>query len=300
MNPEEKQKILHAGKIASQLREYAKEIVKKGMLLLELAEKIESKIFELGAKPAFPVNLSINEIAAHYTPKHDDKTLAYGLLKIDIGVHIDGYIADTALSFDLENKEENKTLISASEKALENTLKLISSKNKNTNLHEIGKTIQETIESYNASPIVNLTGHSIEKYNLHSGISVPNIKNNNNLKLGKGVYAIEPFATFGNGKVHDGPDSGIFQLISEKNIRNPLARKILKFIKQEYDTLPFCSRWIVKKFGTKSLFALKQLEQNNNLHQFSQLIEISEQKVAQAEHTILILDGEMIATTKND
>lgn len=90
------EKIMKAGKIASETREYARTIIKKGYLLLEIAEKIESKIIELGAKPAFPVNLSINEIAAHYTPSYDDEKTAQGLIKIDLGVHIDGWIADTA------------------------------------------------------------------------------------------------------------------------------------------------------------------------------------------------------------
>src|SRR3989344_2632256 len=90
------QKIIQAGKIASDTKKYARSIAKKGMLLFELAEKIEAKIIELGGNPAFPVNLSINDVAAHYTPSHDDKTLAHGLLKVDFGVSVDGYVADTA------------------------------------------------------------------------------------------------------------------------------------------------------------------------------------------------------------
>src|SRR3989304_5109468 len=108
MNTEEKEKILKAGGVVSKVREYAKTIVKPGIPLIEIAEKIESKIISLGGKPAFPVNLSINEIAAHYTPSHDDKTLAHGLLKVDFGVHIDGWAADNAFSVDLEDSKENK------------------------------------------------------------------------------------------------------------------------------------------------------------------------------------------------
>ena len=104
----DKEKILLAGKIAKQVREYIKPQIKKDTPLLEIAEKIESKITELGGKPAFPTNLSINEITAHYTPAHNDEALAHGLLKIDFGVHIDGWIADTAFSLDLENTEESK------------------------------------------------------------------------------------------------------------------------------------------------------------------------------------------------
>ena len=293
----DKQKILQAGKIASQVKEYIKPLIKKDTPLLEIAEKIEKKIVELGGKPAFPTNLSINDISAHYTPAYDDKTLAHGLLKVDFGVQIDGYLADTAFSIDLENSEENKKLIKSAEHALENAIQLIKKTKQKTALGEIGKTIQKTIESHEFSPIVNLSGHSMENYELHSGIKIPNIYNKKTTLLPKGVHAIEPFATSGSGKVYDGKPSGIYQIQAEKNVRSPLAREILKYIQDEYQTLPFCSRWIVNKFGQSSLFALKQLEDIGNLHHFSQLIESSRNKVAQAEHTILI-DDEVIVTTE--
>jgi len=291
----ETQKILQAGKIASQVSKFAKSIIKKDMPLLEIAEKIEEKIIELGGKSAFPTNLSINDIAAHYTPSHDDKILASGLLKIDFGVHVDGWIADTAFSLDLENSEENKKLIEASEKALENAIKIV---NKNVKISEIGEVIHEAIQSYGFSPIINLSGHEMRQYDLHAGITIPNIDDKKNVLLEKGLYAIEPFATTGNGKVHDGKDSGIYMLINNKNVRSQIAREILKFIEEEYQTLPFCSRWIVKKFGTKALFGLKQLEENGNLHQFPQLVESGKGKVSQAEHTVLVEDGGVIVTTK--
>lgn len=289
-----KEKIIKAGKIARQVREYIKPLIKKDTPLLEIAEKIEEKIISLGGKPAFPTNLSINDISAHYTPSHDDKTLAHGLLKIDYGVHIDGWTSDTAFSIDLENSEENKKLIQASEKALEQAIKIAKS---GTALNQIGKTIQETINAQGFSPIVNLSGHSMEKYELHSGVTIPNIDNSKTTPIKKGLYAIEPFATTGEGKVYEGKLSGIYILTNDKNIRSPLAREVLKIITKEYITLPFCSRWIVKKIGTKALIALSQLERNGNIYNFPQLIETSHAKVSQTEHTILI-DDETIITTK--
>ncbi len=294
----ETQKILHAGKIASETREYAKSIIKKNMLLLEIAEKIEKKIIELGGKPAFPVNTSINEIAAHYTPSSDDKTLSHGLLKVDFGVHIDGWCSDQSFSMDLENSEENKKLIQASKDALENAIKIINQQD-NLTTGEIGKTIQKTIESQGFSPIINLSGHQIEQYNLHAGLTIPNIDNKSTETISQGLYAIEPFVTNGNGKVRDGKPSGIYMLTNPKTPRMPIAREVLEYIGEEYQTLPFCSRWIVKKFGIKALFALKQLEQSGSLHQFPQLVESSNSKVAQTEHTILINEnGEVIVTTE--
>lgn len=290
-----KQKILQAGKIAKQVSKYAKTIIKKDKPLLEIAEKIENKIIELGAKPAFPTNLSINEIAAHYTPSYNDETTAQGLLKIDLGISIDGNIADTAFSIDLENSEENKNLIQTAEDALKNAIEKIK-QNPKIIISEIGKTIQETIEKNNFTPIINLSGHSMEEDELHSGITIPNIDDKKNIVLEKGLYAIEPFTTTGSGKVHDSNPSGIYILTNEKNPRSQIAREILEFIIKEYKTLPFCSRWLAKKFKEKTLFGLRELENNGNLHQFPQLVESSKAKVAQAENTIFIDDKVEVTT----
>ncbi|MBI3623005.1 type II methionyl aminopeptidase [Candidatus Pacearchaeota archaeon] len=286
-------KILQAGDIAKQIKVYAKSIVRKNMPLIEIAEKIESKIISLGGKPAFPCNLSINNIAAHYTPSHGDTTLAHGLLKVDFGVHIDGWIADTSLSFDLENSKENQNLIKAAESALTKAQEYFK---EGINLSEIGHVISKEIESHNFSPIINLSGHGIDEYDLHAGTTVPNIDDSRNIKIKKGLYAIEPFVTTGSGRVHDGKPSGIYHLQSEKNVRSPIAREVLEFIIKNYKTLPFCSRWLVKKFGTKALFGLKQLEDNGNLHHYAQLVETQGSKVSQAENTILV-DKEVIVTT---
>ncbi len=284
----DKQKILKAGEIVGQIRKELKNFVKKGVPLIQIADKIESRIYELGGKPAFPVNTSLNEIAAHYTPSHDDTTSADGLLKVDFGVHVDGWAADNSMSFDLEDSNENKKLIEAAEKSLANAIEMIKKDKEKTKISEIGKEIEKTIKSYGFNPIANLTGHGIEHYELHAGNAIPNVENPHEVNIDFGIRAIEPFSTTGVGRVHDGKPSGIYQLISGKTPRMPSAREVLEFIAEEYNTLPFCSRWIYKKFGARGLIALRQLEENGNLHQFSQLVESSKAKVAQAEHTLLI------------
>ena len=289
----ETEKIIQAGKIAKEVKIYAKDFIKKDMPLLEIAEKIENRIRELGGEPAFPTNLSINEMTAHYTPFNDDKTLARGLLKVDFGVHIEGWLSDTAFSIDLENSEQNQRLIESAEAALEKATKEIAVGN---TTNEIGKVIEETIEAQGFSPVRNLSGHSMEQYDLHSGTTIPNIEDDSKTKINKGLYAIEPFATNGSGKVKDKNPSGIYVLIDTKNIRGPIAREILNLIMEKYKTLPFCERWVVKKLGSKALFGLRQLEKNGNVHQFKQLIEIPGSKVAQAENTILLTDKKIVTT----
>jgi methionyl aminopeptidase len=293
-----KEKILQAGKIASEVRAYAKTLAKKDALLVDIANKIEEKIINLGGKPAFPTNTSINEIAAHYTPSHDDKTKAHGLLKVDFGVHVDGYISDNAFSVDLEDSDENKNLIQATQEALQSAIETINPGKFTSN---VGEAINSAIQQRGFQPIVNLSGHQIEQYNLHAGLSIPNFNDKSEKTITPGLYAIEPFATLqsGSGKIQDKGNSGIYMLINDKVPRTPLAREVLEYVIENYNTLPFCSRWLVKEFGTKALLALKQLEQNNNLHHYKQLVETTGSIVAQSEHTILLTqENEKIVTTQ--
>ncbi len=295
MDSIEIEKLKKAGEITVQVKAFAKSFIVKGMPLLEIAEKIEAKIGDLGGKPAFPVNLSINEFAAHSTPTYNDTQTASGLLKVDIGVHIDGWVADTAITLDLENSEENKKLIEAAEAALKEAVQTASL---DVPLTNIGEVIEKKIKSFGFLPVQNLSGHSIEQWNLHAGITVPNFGNAQQKRLAEGVYAIEPFSTNGFGAVRDGRKSGIYSVQKSGNVRDPFARAVLEFIDKEYQTLPFCARWLHKKFGTRALLALQRLEEAGLLHHYTQLIEINKGKVAQAEHTIIISEKETIVTTE--
>jgi methionyl aminopeptidase len=293
---ETKENFLKAGKIASEVVKYAKEFIKRDMLLLEIANKIEDKIAELKGKSAFPVNLSIDETAAHDTPAFNDTRIASGLLKVDIGVHIEGCIADIAFSLDLDNNDENKKLINAAEEALKNACEKI---NEGVSIREVGAVIEKTIKSHGFEPIHNLSGHSIEPWSLHSGITMPNHDNSRDIKIEPGIYAIEPFATTGLGTVRDGKPSGIYRIERDGNVRDAFAREVLTFIYEEYRTLPFCSRWIQKRFGSRGLLALKRIEEAGIVHHYPQLIEVSGKKVSQAEHTLLIdKDKKKIITTE--
>jgi len=228
-----------AGEISVKVKAYARELIKPNMPLLEIAQKIHAKILELGAKPAFPVNLSINDVAAHYHPFVGDETKASGLLKIDVGIHFNGFIADTAFSMDLTENEKYKEMIKVNKKALDNALGLL---DKNPTYNEIGEVIQTTIEDAGFSPIVNLSGHGLEQYEIHAGTNIPNYANGNKDKFVEGGYAIEPFVTTGEGKIYEGNSSNIFMLVNPKNVRSPKSREILEYIMDEYKTLPF-SLW---------------------------------------------------------
>jgi len=298
LTKEELDNLKKAGNIASQVIAYAKSFIKAGMPLIEIAEKIEAKVIELGGKPAFPVNLSIDIIAAHSTPLWNDTQIASGLLKVDSGVHVDGFVADTSFSIDLDNSEENKILIKASQEALKNAINAIKEKKTNIKIREIGREIESAIQKYNLQPIQNLCGHSIQKYELHAGVTLPNYDNAQERKLESGVYAIEPFATNGLGSVRDGKKSSIYAISKEGNVRDPFAREILQYIMTEYKKLPFCTRWLVKKFGTRAVIAMQRIEEAGLVHHYAQLVESGNGKIAQSEHTIILTESEVIVTTE--
>lgn len=285
MNQYDREKLIAAAEIAKKTVTYAKGIAKKGTSLKELADKIEHKIHELGGKCAFPVNLSINEVAAHATPLYNDADFAHGLLKVDIGVHVDGMVADTAFSVDLDNNELHQRLITSAENSLRQGIAIAKS---GIGVSQIGKVIASSVAGDGFLPIHNLTGHSIEKYDVHAGTSIPNYDSGQVEIMKEGVYAIEPFVTNGAGKVRDGKPSGIYHFAAARAVRDTVAREVAAFIVSEYHGLPFCSRWIHSQFGGRGLLALRALEQAGVLYQYPQLIEIDNGIVAQAEHTILV------------
>jgi len=295
MESKELEKWKKSGEVAALLMKKAIQLCKPDVPLLEIAEKLEEEAEKLKVKWAFPVNLSINEIAAHSCPLHESKELAHGLLKIDLGISVDGYISDTASSVDLSPEQKFRPLIKSSEDALKEAIKTAKF---GIEVREIGKVIHNSITKSGFSPIRNLSGHELKRFMIHAGINIPNYDNNNEAKLHEGIFAIEPFSTTGEGIVQDSKPSGVYMLMNKKPVRDSKTREILEFIEKEYSTLPFSSRWIIKKFGLRSLLSLKALEQNEALHQFNQLVEKSRAPVSHAEHTLMIEKGKVTVLTE--
>ncbi|MBU2637636.1 MAG: type II methionyl aminopeptidase [Nanoarchaeota archaeon] len=282
---------IKAGKIAGECLDYACSIAKPGIKLLEIAEKTEAMIKEKGGKPAFPVNLSLNHIAAHYAPSTDDDTLftEEDILKIDVGVHVNGCIGDTSRTVG-----NNKELIQAAEDALNAAIPLCTP---GRELHEIGKAIENAIAKRRFMSIRNLCGHGVSEYKLHSGISIPNYDNGDKRTLTEGqIIAIEPFATNGSsGKVVEGKPSGIYRLMSAKPVRDMNARKMVAYIAKEYNTLPFAGRWLEKEFQ-RAKYLLPFLVREGVLHSYPQLYESSRGLVSQAEHTVIVKEKPVVTT----
>ncbi len=280
---------LRAGKIASEVREGARKKYHVGSTLLEICDSVESQIRGMGAEPAFPVNTSLNDIAAHYTAEPNDSTTVKegDVLKIDIGVQIDGYIADTAVTVCYDPKYES--LVKAAEAALAEAVRAARA---NTKAGDIGRVIEATITKFGFRPIQNLSGHSLQQYTVHAGKSIPNIwtRGSSFALLPNEAYAIEPFVTTkdGQGVVYEGKMRNIFGITSRKPVKDEEADKLLELIWSRYRTLPFAMRWLTERYDEKDVRQLMEtLIKKKNVHSYPILVEGHGKVVVQAEHTLI-------------
>jgi methionyl aminopeptidase len=289
-----------AGKIASTVRENARKKNHIDRTLFDICESIENEITLLGGNPAFPVNVSLNEIAAHYTAEPQDQTKVKDtdVLKIDLGVHIEGYIADTAVTISYNSKYDH--LVNISEITLSEAIKTVKV---NTKSSEIGKTIENTIIQNGLKPIQNLSGHSLDPYIVHAGKSIPNIKTlgSSFSLVNDQAYAIEPFVTTrdGLGIVYEGKIKNIFSLISRKPTKDKDLDAFITYLWNRYKTLPFAIRWLVKDYDVSNLRdMIDHLIKKKNIRSYPILVEGNDKVVSQAEHTFFITNDSSYIITK--
>ncbi len=295
MDEETKEKYRKAGKIAKAAREYAASRIREGGLLLDLAEDVEEFTRKQGGSPAFPINLALNDAAAHYTPSHDDKLRFHkgDVVKVDVGVQVDGFVGDTATTIEVGTHHWDD-LIRSTKEALDAAIELM---RPNTRLDDVGAAVQRVIEAFGYVPVENLTGHSMERNKLHAGLSVPNVmgEGSGSVKAGD-VIAIEPFATNGAGRV-DGKKSGnIYRMVNPRYIGGKDLKSLIHHINENYSALPFSERWC-HKFDKRAKHHLRKLLKAGIIATYSILRDVGKGTVAQSEHTVIITqDGCEIIT----
>jgi methionyl aminopeptidase len=277
-----------AAAIAKDVRESIKPLVKVGAPLIELCDKTESLIVEKGGVCAFPCNISINNIAAHYSSPPDDKATIHekDVVKVDYGVHVDGYIADTAFTVSFDPAYQK--LVEAAERGLKVA---VDNMKAGADTRRIGALIEVAIREMGYKPIRELSGHLLGQYELHGPKTIPCVGSVGGQKLEDGeVYAVETFATSGSGSIHDTPYCYIYRLVP---VRSPIrfrgSRQILSIVQNNYKTLPFAERWIAKQVSKLSLrLALKELTSSGLLFEYHVLSDTKESMIAQSEETVLV------------
>jgi methionyl aminopeptidase len=292
LDAEQYEKHREAGEILAQVRDEAAERVAVGTSYTEISEWAEDRIRELGGEPAFPVNVSVDEEAAHGAAgPDDDRAIGEEMVKLDIGVHIDGWLADTAVTVDFSGNPE---LVEAAEEALDAALDVVEA---GVDTGEVGAAIEDVVDGYGYNPVVNLTGHGLGRWEQHVSPNIPNraVSQGTTLEAGD-VVAIEPFATDGSGKVSEGQQEQIYSLEREASVRDRSARQALEQITEEFRTLPFATRWLDV---SRPEMALRRLEMNDIVHGYPVLKEEDGYLVSQREHTIIVTEDGCEITTRS-
>ncbi|MFX1287223.1 MAG: type II methionyl aminopeptidase [Promethearchaeota archaeon] len=297
-NEEEKkhkiESLIKAGNIAQEVKKFIKPQVKVGMNIFNLIEKAETKIIELEGGWAFPVNVSINNIAAHYTsPIKDDELIVEDgdIVKIDLGVQVDGYIVDTAFTVSFNDDKALENIIQATEIALEAAKMMVKPK---INTKVLGKKIEDIVKGFKYNPIKELGGHQIERWIVHGKKQLPELASQGGDIMEEGeVFAIEIFASTGKGSVHSTNASYIYELnpfTGRVPLRRKLSKQILGYINKNFKTLPFAERWLAKDFRMGVIFGLQELVNTNKVRAHYVLAEEKGEFVAQSEETVFVTE----------
>ena len=286
-----------AGRVAGEVREMVRGRDWTGKTVYEVCEWVESEIRSRGASCAFPVNTSINEVAAHYTAEPDDPlTVNNGdVVKVDLGAHVDGYIADTAVT--VSYNANHDTLVSVAEDALNTAMRLCRA---GTKASQVGKAIEGVIKGAGFKPIANLSGHSLDRYTIHAGKTIPNIWSFGGFSLSdNSAYACEPFCTYGDGGgfVRNGQTKNIFALNNRKRTKDEQADRMADYIWNTFNMLPFALRWLTDEFGDAAPDLLNHLVRKKVVKAYPVLVETHGKVVAQAEHTFIPGDAGPTITT---
>ncbi|MCF2141137.1 MAG: type II methionyl aminopeptidase [Candidatus Lokiarchaeota archaeon] len=293
---EEKEKQLRldsfrkAGEIHKKVVEFIRPQVKVGAKYLDLCEAAEAKIIELGGEIGFPTNICVNEVAAHYTsPPDDEHVIKEGdIVKVDIGVAVEGYTADGAFTVSFNKDPETQNLITAVETAVMKGLSLIKP---GVKANEVGKETQKIIKGFGYNPIPELSGHSIERWQVHGGKEIPNVAAPSGITFEEGdVFALECFASTGTGNISRAPYCYIYEYnISADRVpfRGKVTRKVMGWIGNKKKSLPFSTRELIKEFRTGK-FAIRELTNSGKLYQHHVLREKKGIYVSQFEHTFLV------------
>jgi methionyl aminopeptidase len=287
-----------SGKITSEVKSVVKSAVKPGVAYLEICDLVKREVESRGGRLAFPTGIGVNEVTAHYAPPNGvDSVFREGdLVKVDFGVHIDGYVTDTSVS--VTYNPDYNLLLEATERSLDAAM---AAARKDQRTGEIGREIHREAARFGFKTIENLTGHTVDRYIVHAGKSIPNLYMPGMQTLKKGeVFAIEPFLTFGTaaGYVIDGSSRTIFSIVARKKTGAQELDSFADMVWNERKTLPFTPQWYAADLGAKRAVELAdRLVARKIARAYPTLVEASGNPVAQFEHTMALDEGGLVVLT---
>ncbi|AEO58930.1 hypothetical protein MYCTH_2306697 [Thermothelomyces thermophilus ATCC 42464] len=313
-----------AAEIHRQTRRWVRETAKPGQSLHDIATGIEDSVRALldnaGLGPGdglksgmgFPTGLCLNHQVAHYTPNPGQKPVVLqqqDVLTVDFGVHINGWIVDSAFTMAFDPTYDN--LLAAVRDATNTGVKTAGV---DVRISDVSAAIQEVIESYEVEirgktyrvkPVRNLCAHDIKQYRIHGGKSIPFVKNRDQTKMEEGeVFAIETFGSTGRGYTVD--DVGVYgyglNYNAPLNVPVPLssAKRLHKTIRENFGTIVFCRRYLERLGVEKYLAGMNCLIQNGIVEEYVPLMDIKGSYSAQFEHTFLLRETHKEVFSRGD
>ncbi len=288
------------GKVAARALLEGEKACKPGVQLVEVCEVVEQYIGDQGLNMAFPCTTSVNECAAHYTPDANDarEFEAGDVVKLDCGAEMDGALSDNAITIEVGGTGKHTALIETARLCLNEAVSVIGP---NANLGTVGGVIETVAKDRGFKTIQNLTGHSLERYNLHAGLTVPNVEMRirSRPRIGD-VLACEPFVTAGDARarVENSGPGNIYHFQNQRPVRMQTQKQIMAVVKRDHPQLPFAQRWLAKSIEPKKLpFHIAQLQKMALLKHYPALSEASGAIVSQAEHTLIVTEDGCVVTT---
>lgn len=199
--PKEIEKLRKSNQLVAKTLNYLKQNIKVGMTLKEINALGEEFITQNGARAAFKglynfpagVCTSLNEVIIHGVPT-EQKLQEGDILGLDIGVEIDGWFGDAAVTFGVgEISKEDEQLISISRETLYFAIDII---RVGMRFRELSYEIEQFIKSKGYQPLLGYCGHGIGK-KPHEEPEIPNYIEYGSLKSGPKikngmVFCIEP------------------------------------------------------------------------------------------------------------
>jgi methionyl aminopeptidase len=287
LDPEALASLRRAGRVAASARAAGARLIVAGARVRDVCAAVEEEIARQDAGCAFPVQSSRNDVAAHYCPAPDDETrYANGdLAKLDIGVHVDGWVVDTALTVNVGGGPHPQRLVDAARAALEAAIAAVAPDGE---VRAVSRAIETTIRGFALQPVRSLCGHGVGRWQVHGPPPIPNAPDLATGRLRPGaIVAIEPFVTEGPGVVAEHGAPQVFRLDPRKEPAAGPDPEALAAVRA-FRGLPFARRQLAAYAGPRLEALLQWLRQEGRLMSYAPLRETSGCTVAQAEHTVYV------------
>jgi len=287
-------------------------------LLNERTAKVFKKEKEMKKGIAFPTCVSVNHCVCHYSPLRSETGLKLkenDLVKIDLGAHVDGFIATCAHSIvvgaspEKPGVDRRADVVLAAYNALQASIRMLRPEAKHTNL-EITDAVQRVAASYECKPVENMVSYQLNRNQIGNDDDekakqiVMNPSDDQRQKTKKyefsnfEVYALDILISTGEGKSRE-QDTRTTVFKRKDEIIYQLKMKASRLFLSEADKrcgmMPFSLRMFEDE--VKAKMGVVECERHGLMLPFKVYYEREGEFVSQFKSTVLILPSGLLKIT---